>query len=148
MTQPTTDLSGGDRWAAVLGYTTLRMAIGMSMLIHGVARLPKISAFVAATVKMFAASPLPAFAVDAFARITPFVELGIGILVFFGLRTRLGLTLGGIWMVALIFGATLIEKYDIVGIQLIYALIFFQLLQHFDRNRLSIDILIAARRER
>ena len=50
-------------------------------------------------------------------------------------------------MVVLIFGSTLIEKYDAVGIQLVYSLIFFRLLQHLDQNTLSIDGLIARRLE-
>jgi thiosulfate dehydrogenase [quinone] large subunit len=127
----------------IWGYTLLRLALGMSMLIHGVARIPKVSAFVTATTKMFADTPLPNFAVAAFARVTPFVELLIGVSLVVGLFTRSGLISGGIWMVLLIFGSTLIEKYDIVGIQLIYSLIFFQLLIHIRLNDLSVDRLIA-----
>jgi thiosulfate dehydrogenase [quinone] large subunit len=131
-----------------LGYATLRLAIGMSMLIHGLVRLPKISTFAGATVKLFAGSPLPPVAVEAFARVTPPVELAIGLLVLFGLATRFGLTLGGLWMVVLIFGSALIEKYDVVGIQLVYSLIFFHLLWHLEHNTLSIDGLIARRRSK
>ena len=147
MDQTTSIPHAVNRSGVALGYATLRLAIGMSMLIHGLGRLPKLSAFTQATVKLFAGSPLPAFAVAAFARITPPIELLIGLLVLFGFATRLGLTLGGLWMVVLIFGSTLIEKYDAVGIQLIYSLIFFHLLQHLDRNTLSIDGLIAKRLE-
>jgi thiosulfate dehydrogenase (quinone) large subunit len=131
----------------VVGYTMLRLAIGTSMLIHGLGRLPKYSAFVEATVKQFAHSPLPVVAVTAFARITPPVETVIGLLVFFGFRTWLGLAAGGLWMVSLIFGSTLIEDYDIVAIQLLYSLIFCYLLQHLDQNQLSVDSLIRRRRE-
>jgi thiosulfate dehydrogenase [quinone] large subunit len=73
-----------------VGYTMLRLAIGMSMLIHGLGRVPKYSAFVEATVKQFAHSPLPMAAVVAFAGMTPPVETVIGLLVFFGFRTWLG----------------------------------------------------------
>jgi len=132
-----------DHSGIALGYATLRAAIGISMLIHGLGRLPKLSAFILATVKLFSGSPLPEFAVAAFARVTPPVEAVIGFLVLFGFATRLGLTLGGVWMVILIFGSALIEKYDIVGLQLIYSLIFFHLLQHLGQNTLSIDALIA-----
>ena len=132
---------------AILGYTTLRLAIGMSMLIHGVARIPKYSAFVQATTAQFVHSPLPQLSVAAFARITPPVELLIGLLVFFGFQTPLGLTAGGLWMVLLIFGSTLIENFNIVAIQLLYALIFCYLLQHTDQNRLSLDGLIQIKRQ-
>jgi thiosulfate dehydrogenase [quinone] large subunit len=145
MLAPASKQPGINESGRVLGYATLRLAIGMSMLIHGLVRLPKISAFTEATVKLFAGSPLPPFAVEAFARITPPVELAIGLSVLLGLATRAGLTLGGLWMVVLIFGSALIEKYDAVGIQLIYSLIFFLLLQHLEHNTLSIDGLLARR---
>ncbi|HTW93213.1 MAG TPA: DoxX family membrane protein [Tepidisphaeraceae bacterium] len=128
--------------AHVLGYAALRLAIGMSMLIHGLERLPKTAAFVAATEKQFAGSPLPPTLVAAFAHVTPPVETLIGILVFFGIATSTGLILGGLWMVALIFGATLIEQYQVVGVQLLYSLIFFVLLQYLPQNRMSVDWLV------
>lgn len=131
----------------VVGYTILRLAIGMSMLIHGLGRLPKYSVFVEATVKQFTHSPLSAVAVAAFARLTPLAETVIGLLVFFGFLTWLGLAAGGLWMVFLIFGSTLIENYDIVAIQLLYSLIFCYLLQHLDQNELSVDRLIQRVRE-
>lgn len=138
----TTNPPGSRDSSKALGYTTLRLAIGMSMLIHGVARFPKMAAFTQQTVKMFADSPLPPSVVNAFAHIIPFVEFAIGVSVVLGLATRWGLTLGGLWMVVLIFGSTLIEKYDVVGIQLIYSLIFFQLLLQLEHNAFSLDALI------
>ena len=66
----------------VIGYTLLRLAMGMSMLIHALGRLLKYSAFVDATVKQFAHSPLPALVVTAFARITPPVETVIACLCY------------------------------------------------------------------
>ncbi len=148
MSGPFSDFDETNRLGRVLGYTTLRLAIGMSMLIHGVGRLPKEAAFTEATLKLFAGSPLPAFAVAAFARVTPPVEALIGVLVLLGLATRFGLTLGGLWMVALIFGSALIEKYDAVGIQLIYALIFFVLQQYLPQNVLSVDGFLERRAHR
>jgi len=141
----TPDSTAAQDSAKALGYAALRLAIGMSMLIHGIARFPRISAFSSQTVKMFADSPLPAQAVNAFARVTPFVEFAIGLSVFLGLATCWGLTCGGLWMVVLIFGSALIEKYDIVGVQLIYSLIFFHLLLHLEHNALSVDALIRRR---
>ena len=109
------------------------------MLIHGVARIGHIPAFAETMAKQFSSSILPASAVVAFAWITPPVELFIGVLVLIGLWTRLGLVLGGAWMVVLIFGSALIENYNVVGVQLLYSLIFFHLLQHVDLNALSLD---------
>ena len=88
---------------------------------------------------MFAGSPLPTFAVVAFARVTPPVEALVGALVLLGLATRWGLTLGGLWIVALIFGSALIEKYELVGFQLVYALVFYHLLLRLPDNVWSLD---------
>lgn len=125
--------------ANVWGYATLRLAMGMSMLIHGVARIGHIPAFAETMAKQFTPSILPASAVIVFAWMTPPVELFIGALILVGLWTRLGLVLGGAWMVVLIFGSALIENYNAVGIQLLYSLIFFHLLQHVQLNALSLD---------
>jgi thiosulfate dehydrogenase [quinone] large subunit len=111
----------------------------MSLLIHGLARIGHIPAFAESMAKQFSSSVLPASAVVVFAWITPPVELFIGVLVLCGLWTRLGLTLGGAWMVVLIFGSALIENYNAVAIQLLYSLIFFHLLQNVHLNALSLD---------
>ena len=123
----------------VLAYTTLRLAIGMSMLIHGLDRAVAFHQFAEKTAKMFADSWLPRFAVVGFTYTVPPVELTIGMLVLFGLFTRTGLLMGGLWMVALIFGSTLIEQFDIVGIQLLYSLVFSALLYYHDANQISVD---------
>ena len=124
---------------AVLGYTSLRLGIGMSMLIHGVTRIGNIPAFAKQLLSHFAKTWLPHALVIGFAYVAPPVELLIGILVVLGLFTRLGLVAGGLWMVALIFGSTLAADYDVVGIQLLYSLIFFMLLRHETLNELSFD---------
>ena len=124
---------------AVLGYTSLRLGIGMSMLIHGVTRIGHIPAFAKQLLSHFAKMWLPQALIIGFAYVTPPVELLIGILVVLGLFTRLGLVAGGLWMVALIFGSTLATDYDVVGIQLLYSLIFFMLLRHEALNELSFD---------
>ncbi len=128
--------------SAVLGYTTLRLGMGMSMLIHGVNRIGGVPAFAREMVAQFSRTWLPESAVIAFAYITPPVELIVGILVLAGLFTPLGLAAGGAWMVVLIFGSTLAKNYDVVGIQLLYSLIFFVLLRHEALNELSVDRLI------
>ena len=143
---PTNDSSIGDGSARVLGHATLRLAVGMTMLVHGAGRFPRIGEFSAGMTKEFAGSILPPGAVNAFAHLTPFVECFIGVSVLLGILTKWGLTAGGLWMVLLIFGSTLIGKYDIVGIQLIYSLIFFELLLHLHYNALSVDGMIAKMR--
>jgi thiosulfate dehydrogenase (quinone) large subunit len=132
----------------VLGYTTLRLAVGMAMLVHGAERFDHVAQFADGLVKMFANTWLPRPAVLGFAYLTPPVELAIGLMVLPGLFTRLGLLCGGLWMVALIFGSTLIEQYQTVGIQLVYALIFWVLLHFLEANLLSVDHWLATLRRR
>jgi thiosulfate dehydrogenase (quinone) large subunit len=132
----------------VLGYTTLRLAVGMAMLVHGAERLGHVSQFANGLVKMFATTWLPGPAVLGFGYLTPPVELAIGLMTLTGLFTRLGLLCGGLWMVALIFGSTLIEQYQTVGIQLVYALIFWVLLHFLEANLLSVDHWLATLRRR
>ena len=124
---------------AILGYTGLRVAMGMAMLTHGAARVGHIPAFVESTVKMFASSVLPAEAVRIFAWSVSPVELLIGVSALLGLATRLGLLFGALWMAILIFGSALIENYSVVGIQLIYAVIFSLLLTNVRYNAVSLD---------
>jgi thiosulfate dehydrogenase [quinone] large subunit len=112
------------------------------MLVHGVGRIGNIPAFAKQLVSHFAKTWLPDALVIGFAYVTPPVELLIGILVALGLFTRQGLVAGGLWMVALIFGSTLAADYDVVGIQLLYSLIFFVLLRHDVLNELSFDRLV------
>jgi len=45
-------------------------------------------------------------------------------------------------MVVLIFGSTVAADYDVVGIQLLYSLIFFVLLRYEVLNELSFDRLV------
>jgi thiosulfate dehydrogenase (quinone) large subunit len=65
---------------AVLGYTTLRLGIGMSMIIHGVGRIGNIPGFAKQLVSHFSKTWLPDALVIVFAYVTPPVELLIGIL--------------------------------------------------------------------
>lgn len=131
--------------SATLGYTTLRLGIGMSMLIHGVNRIGNIPAFARTMAEMFSKAWIPSPAVIAFAYLTPPVELLIGALVLPGLFTRLGLAAGGLWMVALIFGSASLGSYDVVGIQLIYSVIFSELLRLEPLNQLSVDRFLRGR---
>lgn len=125
-----------------LGYMTLRLAIGMTMLVHGLTRIGKMHAFVEKTSQPFARTWLPHSAVHGFLYCVAPVELAIGAFVMLGLFTRAALFIGGLWMVALIFGSTLIEQYEVVGIQLTYALVFSALLYFHEANVVSLDRLM------
>jgi uncharacterized membrane protein YphA (DoxX/SURF4 family) len=71
-------------------------------------------------VKEFAAAPLPPALVGAYATALPFVEGGIGLLLVLGLFTRPALVAAMLVIMSLIFGSSLLEKWSLVGDQMLY----------------------------
>lgn len=123
-----------------LAYLVLRLALGVNMFIHGAGRLGgNYEKFVAATVGQFTNSPIPALGVSIFAHTIPFLETAIGALLILGFATRFVSVIGGLVMVNLIFGMGILQKWDIVGAQMMYVLFYFLLLFLIEWNRYSVD---------
>jgi thiosulfate dehydrogenase (quinone) large subunit len=61
------------------------------------------------------------------------------LLILFGALTRVALIAGALLIVLLTFGSTLHQDWDIAGLQLIYALVYFVLIGLRQHNSLSID---------
>jgi thiosulfate dehydrogenase [quinone] large subunit len=118
-----------------LAYLFLRASIGLSFFGHGLVRIPKLFVFRDWMVGSFAKSMLPEPITYAFATILPFAELLIGLLIISGWRIRIGLLSGAILVCTLIFGSCLIENWEAVSAQLIYAIILFVLLCFAAHNR-------------
>ena len=125
-----------------LAYLVLRFALGLSILMHGLVRLPHLTVFADATVKLFVATPLPAFLVRHFALTLVFFETIVGLLLVLGLWTRAALLLGSFSMACLIFGTALRSDWSILAIQLFYAFLYAVLLAAREYNSFSIDTLI------
>ncbi len=123
-------------------FLLLRLAIAASMLGHGLVRLPKLQAFSSWMTGTFEKSMLPLALVKPFSLALPVAELLLGLLLVAGLWTRPALIAGGILMIALIFGTTLIEDWAAIPGQLLHAAFFALLLQYLASNRFSIDRLI------
>ncbi|RIJ34353.1 DoxX family protein [Pontibacter oryzae] len=134
---------------AAFGYFLARLPIGMSMLGHGLARLPKLVAFSEGMAETFQKTWLPYPLVKQFAYFLPYIELNIGALLILGLFTRAVSTVGALLMVALIFGSCLLENWDNVFVQMLYG-VYFALLLAFEHtyNRYSVDQMIWGRRKR
>jgi thiosulfate dehydrogenase [quinone] large subunit len=123
-----------------LAYALLRLTLGVTMLAHGANRIAVgVQQFAAGLDRDFAHTFLPASMVHFFALTLPFFEASIGVLLVTGLLTRFALVLGALIMIALVFGTTLREQFMIVGVQLIYAAIYFVLIYHLRHNHLSLD---------
>ncbi|MGB8771990.1 MAG: DoxX family protein [Candidatus Korobacteraceae bacterium] len=123
-----------------LGYALLRVTLGTNIALHGISRILAGSAsFVSLLTKQFESTALPHFAVQGFGYALPWLEALIGLLILFGALTRVALIAGALLIVLLTFGSTLHQDWDIAGLQLIYALVYFVLIGLRQHNSLSID---------
>jgi thiosulfate dehydrogenase (quinone) large subunit len=122
-------------------YLLLRLAIAASFLGHGLVRIPKLKTFSHFMAGTFEKSMLPQSLVVAFAYALPVAELILGILLVTGLQTKPALIIGCLEMIALLFGACLIENWEILPSQLIHVSILIVLLQFIENNVYALDTL-------
>ncbi|TVT41764.1 DoxX family protein [Hymenobacter setariae] len=122
-----------------LAFVLGRLLLGLNFLMHGLVRIPKLAVFRAGIEKEFAAAPLPPVLVSLFATALPFVEGAIGALLLVGLFTRPALIVAMLVIMSLVFGSSLLEKWTLVGDQLVYGLYIITLVLHLQRNRLCLD---------
>lgn len=123
-----------------LGYALLRIAFGLNFLGHGLFRiLSGVGTFAATTVEHMGKSPMPHGFILAFAYVIPWIELLLGLGLIVGLLTRTVLILGALFMMALTFGTTSNQQWDVAGQQLLYSFIFSLLLFGLEWNGWSLD---------
>ncbi len=139
--------SGSPRFRdASIAYAAFRIAFGINMAMHGVNRfLMGVAQFAAKMGQEFSATVLPSWMVLAFGHVLPFIEFAIGILLLIGLWTRWTLLLGMAVMAVLMFGSALKGDWNILGTQLLYALVYYLLLARRADDALGVD---SARRHR
>jgi thiosulfate dehydrogenase (quinone) large subunit len=125
----------------VWAYTILRLSFGANIMLHGVSRLLVGHAgFLAYLNHYFEKTPLvPASLLPAFAWVLPPVETILGLLLILGLFTRFALIGGALVLTALVIGTNLAQDWNVAGLQLIYAFLYYYLLIHRDRNAMSVD---------
>ncbi|MCV7103246.1 DoxX family membrane protein [Mycobacterium palustre] len=132
-----------------VAYLLLRLTIGASLFGHGLVRLPKLGAFHAQLMGEFKASMLPAFLVSPCGYALPFAELITGALLLAGALTRAAAVAAGVVMIVLVLGATSIEHFNVIGEQLLHALLLAAVIAFRNDNAYSVDGLLtrsAARR--
>ncbi|NOW97819.1 DoxX family protein [Mucilaginibacter sp. SG564] len=120
-------------------FLLLRLAIGTSMLGHGLVRLPKLQTFSHWMVGSFVKSILPQALVIPFSYVLPIAEFIIGLLLVTGLFTKPALIAGSLVMITLILGSCMIENWEVLPSQLIHVAFFTILLQFINSNTLAID---------
>ena len=129
-----------------LAYALLRATLGVNIAMHGISRiLAGVGGFAAGLEKQFAATPLPHFAVAAFAHALPWAEAIIGLLILFGAATRVALVLGALLILVLTFGTNLHQDWNVAGLQLIYAIAYALLIAFHRYDAFSIDRMLSRR---
>jgi thiosulfate dehydrogenase (quinone) large subunit len=125
-----------------MAYLMLRFTLGLSILMHGLVRLPHLTAFADGMVKLFRETLLPAIIVRAFALSLVFVEATVGLLILLGLCTRWALLVGTLSMASLVFGTALRSDWNTLAIQMLYTSIYTALIATRQYNAYSVDALI------
>lgn len=129
-----------------VSYLLIRLTIGASLFGHGLVRLPKLGAFHAHLTGEFKTSILPAVLVSVCSYALPIAELITGMLLLAGALTRAAAVAGGVVMIVLVFGATSIEHFDVIGEQLIHASFLAAVIAFRSHNKYSVDHLLSRRR--
>lgn len=123
-----------------LAYLMFRLTMGLNFTMHGLVRVfGEFHQFPIEVVQRLEASFLPANIILPIAYVIPIVQLMIGLLLFFGARTRTAIVLGSLLMMGMMFGMTSAQEWTIVKQELFYALCFFFLLFYLDHNCCSFD---------
>ena len=120
----------------ILAYQILRVGLGVSMFTHGASRLgPNFQSFVLSLDKMFSVSILPDFLVTLTAYMIVPTEIVVGVLLLLGIAIVPTLLTGSGLMFILLFGMGLLQKWDIVAVQLFYVLLYSVLLAFAEQNQ-------------
>ncbi|MGK4008971.1 MauE/DoxX family redox-associated membrane protein [Sorangium sp. So ce1036] len=136
-------VSGGS--GRIWAHACLRLVLGTNIAVHGLARVRDAAGFGAKLAADFDGL-LPSWLVGPFGAAVPFLELGIGVAVLLGLRLREALAAGGVLLASLTFGMGLRQQWEVVGLQLVYALAYWALLYRMEDARLTADALLLDRR--
>lgn len=123
-----------------LAYGLLRVTVGCVFALYGIEKLRTGPFSFAATLRGdFAATWLPPIWVYLFGWTLPFVETALGVLLVFGLLTRLSAMAGGILLVLLTGGLAIAGNAGGVAHNLMFSVVFFLLVFHHEHDRLSVD---------
>ncbi|OBG24231.1 DoxX family protein [Mycobacterium sp. 852002-51057_SCH5723018] len=129
-----------------VAYLLMRLTIGASLFGHGLVRLPKLGVFHAQLMGEFKASMLPAFLVSAGGYALPFAELVTGVLLLAGALTRAAAVTAGLVMIVLVLGATSIEHFNVIGEQLLHAILLAAVVAFRSHNAYSVDRMVGGHR--
>lgn len=128
-----------------------RLLLGANLFFHGVARLQSEEAFthyLKGTESLFQAVALiPPGLVHLHLSILPWIESVLGLLLILGWMRKLALLTGASVLLSLVIGMCLLQKWDVVGTQMVYGLFYILLIEYTlsshatDSDHYSIDAL-------
>ncbi|WP_223645629.1 MauE/DoxX family redox-associated membrane protein [Corallococcus sp. EGB] len=131
---------------AGLAYALARVGLGLNIALHGLVRLPQLTAFAAGMRDSFDKSPLPPAWVYAVSLAIPVAEAVIGLLLFLGVEVRRVLVAGALLMLLLIGGACSAQNWNAASIQMTYLGFYVVLLATAHHDSRSVDAWRRARR--
>jgi thiosulfate dehydrogenase [quinone] large subunit len=103
----------------------LKLPIAVSLLGHGLVRLPKLPAFTDWLVTTMEKSVIPEFLIVPFGYVLPIAEFLIGLSLLIGFRMKYSLFAGMALMSVLIFGSSSIENWSAIESQLLHSFYLF-----------------------
>ena len=134
---------------AALAHALLRVTLGLDICMHGIVRWAAgLGRFAGSLQTMFHGSLLPPWAIASFGYALPIVETAVGGAILIGFQTRRALVAGMALMMVLIFGSSLRQDWQVVGLQLIYSIAYAILLATVWIDRFSIDSIVRSASER
>ncbi len=123
-----------------LGYLLLRLGLGVNLFLHGIGRFgSNWDKFQGWITSLFADSIIPSSLVTVAGTFIPPTEFLLGLLLILGLKTKWASFGSGLLFINLIFGMSILQKWDIVGLQMTYLLFSFLLLFFLNHNTYSVD---------
>jgi thiosulfate dehydrogenase (quinone) large subunit len=122
-----------------LAHGLLRLTLGINLVVHGLVRVPRLAAFASGMARDFQATILPSALVHAFGFALPFAEAAVGVLIAIGLFQRAALAAGALMIASLVFGTALLQRWDTLTQQMVYALLYAALIATRSWDRWSLD---------
>lgn len=121
-------------------YLLLRAIMGLNMTIHGATRLfGDYTSFIDKMKTMFEPSFIPSFLVSIGANLISPIEFVFGILLLIGFKTKVSILILNLNMMLLICGVSVLQKWDLAGLQMAYALYLFFIGNYVNLNYFSVD---------
>jgi len=113
----------------------LRLPIAISLLGHGLVRLPKIEMFSNWMVTSMEKSVIPSFMILPFSYILPIAEFLLGLSLLIGFQTKYTIYSGLALMSVLILGSASIENWSAIEAQLLHSVYLGGLLWFYEKYK-------------